>query len=333
MPVKSWLLLLLAGCGAEISSPSPEPEPPPPIPGITLAPSANSITVVEGPGRSDPENVAPPAPMVSVMTWNDSRGAARTLQLHAYLYEYDFSFAGGAPDAAAVTSLAATDDAFGHPGFGYVVSHNTQNGNSPLGKSSSPTSVETIVMSGAHHAIHRVELIYDRDQEPGGEGIAIPVVIEWFVATGRDQPVWSVTWKTGAAINPNHISFDSYRMDSRGPYGSLQFDGATSRTAGDAIGGVAWGDFGLAFATADARLTLASPWTYDTPNDVCFTQAWTASRNAEMGIVQTRPGDKEMGMPDRVFGRERGGNSARAFLDQASCPNDGRIYAMPCVDG
>jgi hypothetical protein len=140
----------------------------------------------------------------------------------------------------------------------------------------------------------------------------------------------------GQAANPQNINFDDYRMDVRGPYGSLNFDGAADRAAGDAIGGVAWGDFGLKFTTTDAQLTLNSPWTYNTPNDLCFTQAWAASENAEMGIVQTRIADKEMGYQDRVVGREREHTSADAYTDKKNCTDfggDNRAYAVPCVSG
>src|SRR5262249_55499022 len=157
----------------------------------------------------------------SVITWKDSRNADRTMTLSGYLYQYDLTFNDGNNDV----SRSANDDAFGHAGFGYVVSHNTQTGNSPLGKVNAP-AVTATRFAGGHHAIHHVELLYDRDAEPDGLGIKIPVVIEWLVATGRDHPVWSVTWKTGGTSNPNAVDFDVYRMDTRGPYGSLNFDGA-----------------------------------------------------------------------------------------------------------
>lgn len=213
--------------------------------------------------------------------------------------QYDFTFSDGTDEVL----RSANGDAWGHAGFGYVVSHSIQ-GNSPLGKVNAPTSVQPTVFFGGHHAIHRVELLYDRDKEPGGQGIKIPVVIEWLVATGRDHPLWSVTWKAGQAINPGGQDFDNYRMDSRGPYGSLNFDGAATAAQSDAVGGVAWGDFALRFTTTGEPLTLNSSWTYNTPNTVNFVRAWTFNKNAEMGIVQTRVSDKEMGYPDRVFGRE-----------------------------
>ena len=297
--------------------------------------TANSIRIASGPPRADPEGVAPTPASTSVLTWQDSRGAERTMILGGHLYQYDFSFVGGLPDVSQPSARSAGDDAFGHPGFGYVVSHNTATGNSPLGKGKAPTLVRTTAFSGGHHAVHRVEIVYDRGLEPDGQGIAIPVVIDWFVATGRDHPVWAVTWRTGAAANPQGVSFDTYRMDSRAPYGSLAFDGAASAAAGDAIGGVAWGDFGMRFTTTDAQLTLASPWRYDQTSTVAFTQAWTATVNAEMGIVQTRRGDKEMGYQDRVWGRERGATSATAYQGKGNCADlgDPRLYTLPCVGG
>jgi hypothetical protein len=292
--------------------------------------SANGITSVPLGTRSDPEGVAPPA-AVNVLTWKDARGSDRSMVLGSYLYHYDLSFS----DNTAIVTCSANDDAFGHPGFGYVVSHNTQTGNSPLGKANVPTKVTTTIVSGGHHAFHRIELIYDRDKEGGGLGIRIPVIIEWFVATGRDHPVWAVTWRVGSAIESEGVNFDQYRMDVRGPYGSLNFDGAPNRAAGDAVGGVAWGDFGLSFTTTGAQLTMNSPWTYNTPNRVNFCRAWTANTNAEMGIVQTRVGDKEMPYQDRVVGRERGAVSTDPFQDHGNCTDlgDNRQYVMPCIGG
>ena len=296
----------------------------------TVPTSPNGITAIPGGMRSDPDGVALPE-NVTLLTWKDARNAARTLALGGYLHHYTFSF----NDGQQVVMRTANDNAYGRAGFGYVVSHNFQNGNSPLGKVNVPAKVETTILSGGHHAMHRVELVYDRDKEPGGRGIAIPVVIEWFVATGRDHPVWSVMWKMGAAANPEHVDFDAYRMDVRGPYGSLNFDGAADRGAGDTIGGVAWGDCGFRFSTTNAPLTLNSPWTYNTPNTVNFVHAWTATANAEMGIVQSRVADKEMGYQDRVVGRERGHTSSEDYLNKSDCLvlEDHRHYVMPCVNG
>lgn len=295
--------------------------------------SANSITSTVGASRSDPEGVAPLAPTTTNLIWKDSRNADRKMVLGAYLYQYDFSFVGGQSDPSLVTTRSAGDYAWGHPGFGYVVSHNNQTSNSPLGKSKVPSLIQSNVFSGGHHAIYHIETVYDRGS--GGYNIKIPVVIDWMVATGRDHPVWAVTWKMGSVTNPSNINLDSYRMDVRGPYGSLNFDGASTRAAGDAIGGVAWGDFAYKFVTSGSQLNLNSPWTYNSANTVNFTQAWTANTNAEMGIVQTRTLDKEMGFQDLVMGRHRGNTSTGTFPGKGDCSSwgDSRVFSLPCVNG
>lgn len=295
-----------------------------------IANSATSITASDGGAMTDPEGVAAPEGVMNIR-WKDARGADRTLALGSYLHQYDFSF----DDGRQIIARSANDDAYGHPGFGYVVSHNNQNGNSPLGKSNVPSLITTHVFDGGHHATHRIELLYDRDKEGGGYGVKVPLVIEWFVATGRDHPVWSVTWKMDQVQNPNNVDFDAYRMDVRGPYGSLNFDGAPSLNDGDAIGGVAWGDADYLFTTTDAQLSANSPWLYDIANSVCFTRTWTANVNAEMAIVQTRVGDRQMGYGDRVVGRERGQNSAANFTNKGDCAGfgDNRAYSLPCING
>jgi hypothetical protein len=98
---------------------------------------------------------------------------------------------------------------------------------------------------------------------------------------------------------------------------------------------VAWGDVGYAFTTTSSPLSLLSSWTYDTSNSTNFTRAWTTTTNAEMGIVQTRPGDKTLGYQDRVVGRERGTVSSASYLNKGDCTgfSDARNYSMPCVNG
>src|SRR5262249_19702798 len=144
--------------------------------------------------------------------------------LGSYLYQYDFTVS----DNQTLLARSASDDTDGHPGFGYVVSHNKSNTSSPLGKLNIPDAIQTTVFAGAHHAMHRIDLTYNRDLDGGDSGIRIPVTIQWLIATGRDHPVWSVTWRMSAIVNPNGVNFvdDSNPdtpnyMDIRGPYGSL----------------------------------------------------------------------------------------------------------------
>jgi len=81
-------------------------------------------------------------------------------------------------------------------------------------------------------------------------------------------------------------------------------------------------------------MSLNSPWNYIAANTVNFTQAWTTNTNAEMGIVQTKPGDKQMGYRERVVGQERGSiSTAGPFADCTGFGGDNRVYTMPCVAG
>ena len=298
-----------------------------------LPTSANSLSAIDNGQRADPEGA--PASATVRMTWRDTQDRDRSVILGAYLYQYDLTIS----DNQSLIARSASDDTDGHPGFGYVVSHNKSNTSSPLGKFNISEAIQTTVFAGAHHAIHRVDLTYDRDLEGGNSGIKIPVTIQWLIATGRDHPVWSVIWRMSAAVNPNAIDFvddpnadtPDY-MDVRGPYGSLSFDRGVDGTHGDSIGGVAWGDGGLRFTTLTSPLTLQSDWSYSRANTVNFVQAWTASTNAEMGIVQSRCGDWTMGYPDRVAASERGHESSGNFPSKGQCGNP-VDYLMPCIWG
>lgn len=311
---------------AEVSPDASDPS----APTLNLPTGALQIRAAAAGERTDPENSAPKS-AVQKLSWRDASARERSMILGAYLYQYDFNL----DDNKQVIARSAGDDAYGHAGFGYVVSHNSTNGNSPLGKKNAASRAKSTVFEGAHHAIHRVEFLYDRNQEGGGNGLKIPVVIDWFVATGRDHPVWAVTFKMDEVENPQNVNLDAYRMDTRAPYGSLNFDGAPTAALGDAIGGVSWGDADYAFTTLGNGLSLNSAWTYNQESSVNFVRAWTKNANAEFGIVQTRPGDRELTYGDRVVGRERSATSAGAYLGKGDCTGlgDNRNYVMPCIGG
>jgi hypothetical protein len=77
---------------------------------------------------------------------------------------------------------------------------------------------------------------------------------------------------------------------------------------------------------------MNSSWTYNTPNTVDYSRAWTTTVNSEMGIVETKPGDKSMGYQDLVVGRQRGSTSS-TYTGNCAGVGDPRHYTMPCVDG
>lgn len=260
-----------------------------------------------------------PSSGVNCISWKDAGNKARALNLGAYMFDYVIND----KDTRAV----ATDDADGQPGFGYVVSHNSANSNSPLGSQMPATGVKTIVMAGANHAIHRVTMNYTRDTEAGGNGIVIPVVIEWLVAAGRSSPVWAVNWKMNNAVNPNATNFSTtYRMDSRGPYGSIGWDGQKqSSGSAEVVTRVEWGAGGRRFVSNNVTgVNNSSTWDYSGIDAVNYNRALAGS-DLEFGIVQTAL-DPYMGYPDFVTGRIVGKTSA--IYGNACAANS---TLMPCA--
>jgi hypothetical protein len=103
------------------------------------------------------------------------------------------------------------------------------------------------------------------------------VTVRWFFATGRDHPLWSVTFDTSPA-GPNVVS-----ADTRAPYGDMHWDGG----ANSEVAGVGWGDR-YKFRSLDSPVKMESGWDYSQPNTVPYVIEWTNNPDAEMGLVQTQ---------------------------------------------
>ncbi|MEQ1564477.1 MAG: hypothetical protein ABMA64_02480 [Myxococcota bacterium] len=199
-------------------------------------------------------------------TWNDASCAPRTAHLvrddvgdpaghhGGYLrrYTYDGRTVDGSFD--------------GHPGWGYAVNHY---GNTASISYDSDGTWETR-LAGRHHASH----VFHTTQVISGYDV--PLHISWFFATGRDHPVWAITYDlTGAPA-------DTLGADTRSPYGDLQWDGGL----GVDVDGVGWGD-AYRFRSTTAPITLGSGWDYSEPNRIPHVIEWSAAADAEMGAVQT----------------------------------------------
>ena len=196
----------------------------------------------------------------------------------------------------------------GAGGFGYVVAHLSNPSfawsygadDSPLGSGNSATS--TNLFSGEHHAIHEYTLNYVRygltpyavanqsidpwtwingPSDPNRQFVTVynmPVRIQWMFATGRDYPIWSVTFDLSAA--PDH-AIDS---DFRAPYGDMKVEGGDGA---DLVGGVAWGD-SYRFVTTGDVFTMDNDWDYSQLNTGApYDSLWTATADAEMGLAGT----------------------------------------------
>lgn len=255
---------------------------------------------------------------VNCVSWVDGQDKARSVNLGSYLYSYVMK------GQNSNTRYEATDDAVGHPGFGYLVSHNSQNGNSPLSSAMPPSAITTTVFAGANHSIHQIKMNYVRDYEGGGYGIQIPTIIEWLVVAGQNNPIWSVNWQMDKVINPNNINFDNYKMDTRGPYGSIGWDGKkASQGNSELVKMVEWGAGGKKFvATQNDGIRSSTPWTYNEAIPLNYNKARPVTSPLEFGIVQTQT-DLFMGYQDGV-----GGLLNKTSQQGMACPSENKV--MPC---
>jgi hypothetical protein len=238
------------------------------------------------------------------------------------LREFRYQLPGGATRIAGVTNYGNG----GYGGFGYVVSHRGDGSaggiadDSPLGYAF--TGGIQRVFEGRHHAIFRFTQLYPRysstTASPPNHLYNVPVTIDWLFSTGRDNPVWAVTWDlSGVPVN-------ALNDDSRGPYGELNIDGQGFID----IDGVAWGDR-YRFTSTTAPVTLDSEWTWNLPNTVPHVKLWIASSNATMGIVETQT----MTQQDAGGGRNPFYHDVTQYWNKTSADgNAGNGYTMPWQD-
>jgi hypothetical protein len=157
-----------------------------------------------------------------------------------------------------------------HPGWGYTVNHF----GSTAFSSRSVNGTFKTVFAGKHHAIHE----YSWTLNLGG---SVKATIQWMFATGRDHPLWTITYDATAAGK------NTVNADTRSPYGDLTWDGAAPGTAGAQVSGVGWGDH-YKFVSTKSPVDMSSGWDYTQPNTIPYAMMWTNSPDAEMGSVQTQ---------------------------------------------
>lgn len=190
--------------------------------------------------------------------------------------------------AGAATRVVSAASSSGASGFGYVVSHRSE-GSNGIGTDDSPlghgfTGQFQRVWTGRHHAIFRYTQNYPRwattTAAVPNARYDVPVTVDWLFATGRDHPLWSITWDLSATPT------NAIEADSRAPYGELLFDGSASEGAHSTIAGIGWGDR-YKFQTTSSPATYSSSWSWNTPNTIPYVKLWTTAVDATMGTVQT----------------------------------------------
>lgn len=219
-------------------------------------------------------------PRAAVLAHNTGQlgpGGTRGGEMREFRYQV-----GGNTRVVAASGSAAS-------GFGYVVSHRSE-GTTGIGADDSPlghgfTGNFQRVWQGRHHALFRFTQTYPRYAKTTAPQpnvlYNVPVTLEWMFATGRDHPLWAISWDfTG-------VPADATDSDSRAPYGEMLFDGSASEGAHAQIAGVGWGDR-YKFTTTSAPASYSSSWTWNVPNTIPYVKLWTTSPDATMGTVQTQ---------------------------------------------
>ena len=289
-------------------------------------------------------------------TWQDGAGRSRSATLSHNDTAQNGSHEGELCDYTYHTDAVTVRDvqeltAGGAGGFGYIVSHliygsaafnaaiaGPDHDDSPLGHGFQGTFVR--LLGGRHHAILRFKRNYPRwGQTQVAPLVAtkrylVPVTIDWLISTGRNHPLWSVTYDLQAAVSDDglgtHPSDGEIRADSRAPYGDMAFDGAgTAAGFGNDVGGVAWGDNYKFTTTGATPMSLNSSWTWNQPNTIPYVYLWTQnpSPDAEMGIVQSEDITKQDAGSEFSF---INWNTTSTNVGQGCPPPDN--YVMPCVD-
>lgn len=196
-------------------------------------------------------------PRTAFMVYDDRADPAG--HFGGYLRSYDYVL-GDASTRHVEGSLNA------HPGWGYTA--NSTGMTSVLGDNSLGTW--QLVFVGRHHAILR----FVRNIQLGG---TVTTTVDWLFATGKDHPVWAVTFDASAAQANTIVA------NTRSPYGDLKWDGGVNAD----VDGVGWGDH-YKFQTTTAPESFQSGWSYNVTNIVPYVQMWAVAADAEMGAVQTQ---------------------------------------------
>lgn len=252
--------------------------------------------------------------------WSDSRCARRSAALIRNDAADGFGESGGylrrlTYELAGQTRTCTGTGANGWNGFGYIIDHYA----STASETQQTRGHYAVVLAGKHHAIHQ----YTWRINPGGP---VDVTAQWIFVTGRDHPLFSITFDaTPAGAN-------AVKADTRAPYGDLGWD---ADQKGD-VSGVGWGDKYQFHTTGSGPVTPSSPWDYSQPNVVPYDLEWSNAADAEMGLVATRAwetkiegGDYGGGMLMQHWGKT--GTNLLADINDWEWPFQLNQYELPFV--
>jgi hypothetical protein len=225
------------------------------------------------------------------ITWKD----ANNLQRNAILVDQRAAGAGYLRQftykVSAVDRVCRGTGANGHQGDGYTQNHTVYGGDNSSHGTAGSTSIP---LNGAHHSIVDFYMpnYYINPSGTGASNGTVPTRVQWFFATGRDYPIFSITQ------DARGITAGNLGADCRSPYGDMHYDGTTNYSSpytGDLIGGASWGDTHKWVTLTNGTLnestqaTTNSGWRYDELNTIPYAMQWTKNIDAEQGRVLTQP--------------------------------------------
>lgn len=245
------------------------------------------------------ENVTVANSQTDRFAWNDAackpRTAAMARLARGYLRQFTYIYDGDKQRTATGTGVN------GHQGWGFPVNH----GLGALGGNVNPSTPGSFQATyvGRYHGIYQYRIDHN----------GLIVTLEWFFASGRNNPVVAITYDM-TAVKPG------INADMRTPYGDIAWDG-DENAKNTIISGIGWGDR-YKFKTTSAPLTRNSSWDYTEPNLVPYVHEWADASDSEMGVVQTQT----------YLQRDAGGywfykNWGKTSENQD--PDDGQVGKMP----
>lgn len=235
-------------------------------------------TIAAAPTVSVAQNVNEGGFVGDKITWRDSANRPRTAFLVGNgAQDPAGAFGGYARTFTYQPSAGVTRTMSGgasEPGFGLVMAQRSTDYATISNKF--VTGTRTLRANGTGHAI--VEFTYASLKTSTGATIPVKATVQWVFVTGRDYPLWNVTYDSSAA-GANGLS-----LDTKSPYGALEYTGSSGT-----VDGVGWGDRRKFTTTATTGpVTMQSAWSYSATNVVPYVLSWNNAQNAEMGLVQSQ---------------------------------------------
>lgn len=217
-----------------------------------------------------------------LVTWTDAAGKSRSVALvHAdgdvgkfsggYVEQYKYFL--GDKQVTAKSDENMPDVS----GMGCAVDHHAKYSAS---KQNSTDATTAFILEGASHAVWRFKSLLHGPAGKDNHDCAVGLVIDYAVADGRSDVLWSVSYDT-SKFKDKEIGWDA-----RGPYFQFDWDG-DGKFFGTKVSGIRWGDkYHFKTVQMDGK---KSSWDYTKPNTIPYMMLYKEANlgDAECTVVQT----------------------------------------------